>query len=235
MEVLIIEGNQRLRLQLAERLTQEGYHCTLCDNGTDALHLLSKPSFDTILLDTALGEITGLNVLRELRTRGLDTPVMLLSAQSSISERVLGLDSGADDYLVKPFHMDEMCARVRRMLRNYHRDACRPDADIHCLADLTVDTKRHIATRSGKRIPLSEKECAILEYLICNQGMTLTRECIEEHVSKHIPTGGAVISVYIHYLRRKIDDGHTVKLLHTIRNGGYVLRADNPKMAMRRS
>lgn len=235
MEILVIEGNTRLRQEIHERLTKDGFHCTTVPSGMDALRLLDTPRFHAVLIDTALPDTDGLSVLREMRTRGLDTPVMLLSIQGSVSDRVMGLDSGADDYLVKPFHMDELCARVRKMVRSYRKENCEMDSSIRCLADLTVDTKRHIATRNGKRIPLSEKECAILEYLICNQGVTLTKECIEEHVAKNLPTDGAVISVYIHYLRRKIDDGFSVKLLHTIRNAGYVLRADNPKLTFRRS
>ena len=230
VEILLIEGNTILRRDILARLSEDGYQTTTAASGTKALQILDSPRFDAILLNTTLPDITGLGVLRELRTRGIDTPVLLMSPQNSVSDCVQGLDSGADDFLPIPFHIDELLARIRRMARSYQRSDVTPDNGIHCLADLTVDTKRQIATRSGKRLPLSAKEYEILEYMICNQGVTLTRENIESHVSKEIMTkSDTLISVYIHYLRRKVDDGFPVKLLHTIRNAGYVLRVDTPK------
>lgn len=232
MEILLIEGNNLMRHSILGRLAEEGYQVTTALTGTKALQMLDAPRFDTILMDTALPDITAIGVLREIRTRGIDTPVMLLSAQNKVSDRVHALDSGADDFLAMPFHLDELMARIRRMVRTYKRSTTNEDNGIRCLADLTVDTQKQIATRGGKRIPLSAKEFAILEYLIDNQGVTLTRESIEKHVSSdEMNSNDSVISVYIHYLRRKIDDGFSVKLLHTIRNAGYVLRADNPKFA----
>jgi DNA-binding response OmpR family regulator len=229
MEILLIESNHLLRHSILGRLAEDGYQVTTALTGTKALQLLDTPRYDTILLDTALPDITAIGVLREIRTRGIDTPVMMLSTENRISDRVHALDSGADDFLAMPFHLDELMARIRRMVRTYKRTSAQHDNGIRCLADLTVDTKRQIATRGGKRIPLSAKEFAILEYLIDNQGTTLTRESIEKHVSSQgINSNDSVISVYIHYLRRKIDDGFSLKLLHTIRNEGYVLRADSP-------
>ena len=160
-----------------------------------------------------------------MRTRSLDTPVMILSSRGSVADRVLALDSGADDYLLKPFHMDECMARVRRMVRTYRRKTPPSSGSgMHCIADLTVDTNRHVATRGGKRLLLSAKECAILELFAAHAGNTVSREEIERFVA---PDGSdsAVVPVYIHYLRKKLDDGFPVKLLRTVRKQGYVLTA----------
>ncbi len=223
MEILLIEPNQALRQALAERLRAESFTPVEAATGTDALRLLDTPRFESVLLDWQLPDLEGLSVLREMRTRALDTPVMILSSRSSVADRVLALDSGADDYLLKPFHMDECMARVRRMVRTYRRQTP-PSAQngLHCIADLTVDTNRHIATRGGRRLALSAKECAILELFASRAGDTLTCEEIEQHVSQTV-SACAIIPVYIHYLRKKIDDGFSVKLLRTVRNRGYTL------------
>lgn len=227
MKVLLVQGRCDLQTALADRLRSEGYILVTAETGTDALRMLTTPDFDTVLLDWKLRDMNGLDVLREMRCRALDTPVMLLSYQTAVSDAVNGLDSGADDYLVKPFHMDECMARVRRLLRVYQRKQAQPecsDSGIRCIADLTVDTARHIVTRGGKRLLLSAKECAILEFFADHAGETLSREAIEAHLSGSIPEKDtALIPVYIHYLRRKIDNGFSIKLLHTIRSAGYML------------
>ena len=235
MEILIIEPNSTLLDALRDRLTADGYTVTAAETGTDALRLLDAPRFDAVLLDWMMPDMDGISVLRELRTRALDTPVMLLSTRTSVADRVLGLDSGADDYLIKPFHMDECMARVRRLVRPYRRkpeQAAAPiNGTLYCVADLTVDPVHHVATRGGKRLALSAKECAILEYMACNQNMTLTQQQIETHISPEISESStAIVPVYIHYLRRKVDAGYAVKLLHTVRGGGYMLSAEySPK------
>lgn len=231
MEILIVEENAALAEALRARLTEDGYDTVLAESGTEALGLLDAPRFDAVLLDRGLPDMDGVAVLREMRTRALDTPVMLLSTRTSVADRVLGLDSGADDYLIKPFHMDECMARVRRLLRAYQRKSL-PETPsgsggLHCIADLTVDTAHHVATRGGKRLALSAKECAILEYLALHPDVTLTQADIETHISGDAAgSGTAVIPVYIHYLRRKVDAGFSVKLLHTVRGGGYMLSAE---------
>ena len=225
-EILIIMQDDKTRSALERRLTAEGMKPVCADTGTEALSLLTAPRFDAVLLHWQLSDMDGMAVLHEMRTRRLDTPVMLMSSRTSVSECVQALDGGADDYLLLPFHMDECMARVRRLVRVYRR----PEADrlpgILCIADLTVDTAHHVVTRGGKRLALSAKECAIMEYMACNPGVTLTRKQIEEHLSPEMLCGSAtLIPVYIHYLRRKVDDGFAVKLLHTVRNTGYVLSA----------
>ncbi|MCR5306263.1 MAG: response regulator transcription factor [Oscillospiraceae bacterium] len=225
-EILVIAPEDRLRSALERRLSAEGMNPVCAGTGTEALSLLNAPRFDAILLHWQLPDMDGMAVLHELRTRTLDTPVMLLSSRTSVAECVQALDGGADDYLLLPFHMDECMARVRRLVRVYSRPAAKELNGILCIADLTVDTAHHVVTRGGRRLALSAKECAIMEYMACNPGVTLTRQQIEEHLSPEDISGSAtLIPVYIHYLRRKVDDGFSVKLLHTVRNTGYVLRA----------
>lgn len=223
MEILLIESNDALRNSLGERLRAEGFAVVCVKTGTDALKLLDAPRFESILLAWMLPDMDGISVLRELRTRSLDTPVMVLSTRGCVSDRVLALDSGADDYLLRPFDMEECMARVRRMVRTYRRQtAPEGSGDLHCIADLTVDTARHIATRGGKRLLLSAKECAILEVFAQNAGTTLSPRELEAAIADGAAETG-IIPVYIHYLRKKLDDGFPLKLLRTVRNQGYVL------------
>ena len=224
--ILIAEANSSLAEALRERMRAEGFSAQAVGTGTDALRLLDAPHFDAVLLDRALPDTDGVAVLREMRTRALDTPVMLLSTRTSVAERVLGLDSGADDYLIKPFHMDECMARVRRLVRTYQRRiGGSAGGGLHCIADLTVDTVHHVATRGGRRLTLSAKECAILEYLAAHPDTAMTPAEISAHSAGQSDAGAAIIPVYIHYLRRKVDAGYTVQLLHTVRGGGYMLSA----------
>ena len=221
MEILLIEPNAALCEAVRVRLCDEGYAPVTASNGTDALKLLDSPRFESVLLDWQLPDMPGVDVLREMRTRVLDTPVMILSSRGSVADRVLALDSGADDYLLKPFHMDECMARVRRMVRTYRRRTPPSAGDgLHCIADLTVDTRHHVATRSGKRLSLSAKECELLELLASRAGDTVSRDEIEQKIFR---SDAAIIPVYVHYLRKKIDEGFSLKLLHTVRNCGYAL------------
>ncbi len=149
--------------------------------------------------------------------------MLLLTARDSIEDRVTGLDIGADDYLVKPFAFEELLARIRVMLRR--KNTVQPQEEVYTLADLSVDCKSHEVARAGKQIELSAKEFALLEYLIRNQGVVLSREQIEEHIWNYDYMGSSnMVDVYIRYLRKKIDDGHEKKLIQTVRGAGYVLR-----------
>ncbi len=223
MQILLITQRSRLRDMLTLHLADADHITVVAENGLAALVNLSQSRYDVVLLDWHLGEISGLSVLRELRLRGIDTPVLVLQAGSSVEERVLALDNGADDVLAMPYHTEELMARLRRMLRIRENTDISVQPQIFCLADLTVNCEKQIATRSGKRLMLSGKEYAILECLIRHQGKTMTAAEIEAEIAGQ--SGGGVISVYIHYLRRKIDHGYSIKLLHTIRKGGYVLKA----------
>ena len=228
-EILVVEAQAPLNRELCARLRADGMQPVSAATGTEALCLLDRPRFEAILLDRSLPDLDGMNVLRELRTRTLDTPVMMLSTRGAVSDRIAALDGGADDYLLMPFHMDECMARVRRMVRTYQRRPS-PQSTIRCVADLTVDTEHHVATRSGRKLPLTDKECAILELFAKNPGVTLTPDQIEAQLSPDVMhRSAALIPVYIHYLRRKLDSGFSRRLLHTVRRAGYMLCADMPQ------
>ena len=167
--------------------------------------------------------LDGLSALQQLRSTGDKTPVLLLTARSGIDDRVAGLDTGADDYLTKPFSFDELLARIRVLLRRNSNQA----SNQITIADLTLDCAARTVTRAGKPIALSSREFDILEYLMRNQGVVLSREKIEQHIWNYDYAGGSnIVDVYIRYLRKKVDADYSCKLIHTIRGAGYVLRQD---------
>ncbi len=175
-------------------------------------------------MDIMLPKINGFEVLKKIRSKGIKTPVLLLTAKDSIEDRVTGLDLGADDYLVKPFAFDELLARIRVLLR---RTSDNPD-NIFKIANLTVDCNSHSVFRDNTSIKLSTREFTILEYMIRNKNRVLSREKIEEHIWDYDYEGGTnIVDVYIRYLRRKIDNNFTPKLIHTVRGIGYVLKVEN--------
>ncbi len=224
MQVLLITRRSHLRDILLAHLNDAGLTTTVAEDGLTALQDLLQNQYDAVVIDWQLDAISGLSVLRELRLRGSDAPVLVLQGESTVEERVLALDNGADDVLSMPCHPAELMARLRRLFRIHAQAHPSVQPEILCLADLTVNCEQQIATRSGKRLMLSDKEYAILELLIRNQGKTLTADQIEKGIAGDGNSG--VISVYIHYLRRKIDHGYPFKLLHTIRKSGYVLKAE---------
>lgn len=224
MPILVITHRPSLCGPLQEQLIAEGYTIHMAKDGLSALQQMMQNRYDTIILDWKLGEISGLSVLRELRIRGIDAPVLVLYAGLSTDEKILALDSGADDVLTMPYHPEELYARLRRMQRIGTDTGAALAPKVYCVADLTVDCEKQLVTRGGRRLMLSQKEYAILECLIRHQGQPLTAAQIEEGIAGHSASGG-VVSVYIHYLRRKIDHGCSVKLLHTVRKGGYMIKA----------
>ena len=176
-----------------------------------------------IVLDIMLPGRDGISILKQMRKEGNYTPVLLLTARDSIEDRVKGLDTGADDYLVKPFAFEELLARIRVMLRK--QGEMRPQEEVFIVADLTVDCKSHEVKRKGEKIELSSKEFALLEYMIRNRGKVLSREQIENHIWDYDYMGSSnMVDVYIRYLRKKIDEPHEKKLIQTVRGAGYVLR-----------
>lgn len=225
MKVLVVEDAKDMNRLITKTLKKAGYSVDGCFDGEEALDCLLGAEYDALLLDVMLPKMDGYEVLKKLRERGEDTPVLLLTARDAISDRVKGLDLGADDYLVKPFDFDELLARIRAMTRK--RSGNR--SNIFTVADLTVDTGRMTAARNGTEIPLIPKEFTILEYMIRNQGIVLSRTQLENQIWNYEYTGSSNnIEVYISRLRKKIDSGHDVKLIHTIRGAGWVLRADRP-------
>lgn len=221
MRLMICEDEHDLNRIIKMKLTSDGYSVDSCYDGEEALDLLEFTEYDGVILDIMLPKIDGLEVLRRMRLKGDMTPVLLLTAKDSVSDKVKGLDGGANDYLVKPFSFEELTARIRAMMRKNFGVS----SNIITVADLSVDLSAHRVSRGGDEIVLSSKEFALLEYLICNKGVVLSREKIENHIWNYDYEGGTnVVDVYISYLRRKIDDGRNIKLIHTVRGSGYVLR-----------
>lgn len=224
MRILLAEDERDLNHIITEKLTADGYSVDSCFDGREAIDILSYTEFDAVILDIMMPEADGYAVLRALRGAGKRTPVLFLTAKDAVSDRVKGLDSGANDYLVKPFSFEELSARLRAMTRSSYGFA----ENILRIADLTMDCTSHMVKRGGREISLSAKEYAMLEYLMYNQGRVLSREMIEDHVWNFDYEGGTnVVDVYISYLRKKIDEGYDKKLIHTVRGRGFILREES--------
>ena len=223
MRLLIVEDEKDLNRVISKRFEKEGYSVDRCFNGEEALEYLDVGEFDAIIMDIMMPKVSGLEVLRQMRARGNKTPVLLLTARDAVSDRVIGLDAGAEDYLVKPFSFDELLARIRVILRKTAGSA----TNMFTIADLTLDINSHEVIRAGQKIDLSAKEYDILLYLLMNKGIVLSREKIENHVWNFDYSGGTnVVDVYIRYLRKKMDDDFDKKLIHTVRGAGYVLKEE---------
>lgn len=220
--VLVVEDEQKTRESLAEGLRMETWSVATAETGQEALGLLGRDHFDLVVLDWMLPDRDGIEVLREVRSRGEHTAVLMLTARSTLSDRVTGLDSGADDYLAKPFAFAELLARCRALLR---RPAVTTGRLLRC-GDLQLDTRARVAWRAGQEIPLTPREVDVLEYLLRYQGQIVTREMLERDVWKqtHRMTSlDNVIDVQIMRLRRKVDMDGSERLIHTLRGVGYRL------------
>ena len=221
MRILIAEDQKDLNRIITKRLSAEGYSVDSCFDEEEALSYIEMAEYDGIILDIMMPKRDGLSVLHSLRKKGIGTPVLFLTARDAVEDRVLGLDSGADDYLVKPFAFDELIARIRAMTRKSAGNS----SNIFSVADLVMDTASHTVTRGGKEIALSAKEFSLLEYLLRNKGHVLSRTMIENNLWNFDYSGGTnAVDVYIRYLRKKVDDGFEPKLIHTVRGCGYVLK-----------
>jgi two-component system copper resistance phosphate regulon response regulator CusR len=219
LRILVIEDEPRIARVILEGLKAEQFAVDLAQDGESGLELATEADYDAIILDLNLPKLDGFTVLRRIRKKHYEMPVMILSARSDVEDRVRGLNIGADDYLLKPFSFEELLARVHALLR-------RPPKLVDRLnvADLEIDRVRHVATRSGKVIPLTQREYALLEYLMRNAGRPVTRTMVVEHVWNLGFEGLTnIVDVYINYLRAKIDSGCTTRLIHTVRGIGYVL------------
>ena len=232
MRILYAEDERDLNDLVTRRLVAEGYGVDSCLDGQQAWDYLQAADYDAAILDIMMPHLDGLSVLKKLRAAGKTTPVLLLTARDAIADRVAGLDSGANDYLVKPFALEELSARLRVLTRSQFGagDSRLVAGDSRLVAgDLTLDTGTRRVKRGDAEIALSAREYALLEYLMHNKGIVLSREKIENHVWNFDYEGGTnVVDVYIRYLRKKIDDGHERKLIHTVRGMGYVLRDETP-------
>lgn len=221
MRLLIAEDEKNLNKILAKQLRDSGYTVDACFDGEDALDHIMMTDYDGIILDIMMPKMDGLEVLRKLRAKQIDTPVLFLTARDSVADRVEGLDLGADDYLTKPFAFEELLARVRVLVRKKAGNK----TNVYTLADLALDTQSREVKRGETPISLSSKEFAILEYMIMNKNVVLSRDNLERHIWNYDYEGSSnMIDVYIRYLRKKIDENFDPKLIHTVRGVGYVLK-----------
>ncbi len=220
MRILLVEDNHRLSESLRKTLEEDGYAIDTAYDGIDGEEMGLVPSYDIIILDIMLPGKDGLEVCRELRNQRITTPVLMLTARDALDDRVHGLDSGADDYLVKPFEVDELRARIRALLR---RDSSSKSGVLQA-ADLVLDPATHTVRRADRLIELTAKEFSLLEYLMRHPNHLITREMAEEHLwSYDHVVASNVVDVYIRRLRNKIDDPSEIKLLETVRGAGYRL------------
>lgn len=221
MRVLVVEDEQDLNRVICKKLKVEGYSVDSCYDGEEALLYIDGANYDIILMDIMMPKLNGYKVLEKMRREGDLTPILFLTAKDSIEDRVKGLDLGADDYIVKPFHFDELMARIRVLIRRKH-GGVKNELKV---ADLVVDCATRVVKRGDKEIELSAKEFAILEYMMQNEGVVLSREKLEEHIWNYDYQGASnMVDVYIRYLRVKLDNGFEPKLIHTVRGVGYVLK-----------
>ena len=221
MRILIAEDDMDLNKIIVKKLTAEGYAVDSCSDGKMALDYLEAAEYDAAVLDIMMPEMDGLQVVQNLRKKNNLTPVIFLTARDTVADKVRGLDTGANDYLVKPFSFEELMARIRAMTRVTVQN---PD-NLYTASDLTLDAMSHSVYRAGREIKLTAREFALLEYLMRNKGKVLSRQKIEDNVWNFDYDGGTnVVDVYITYLRKKIDDGYDTKLIHTVRGVGYLLK-----------
>ena len=224
MRILLAEDDRAISGAVKKRLTAEGYAVDVCENGRDAYDYMQAAAYDVVLMDIMMPGEDGLSVVRRARAQGMDTPILFLTARDSVDDRVTGLDAGGDDYLVKPFALSELLARIRVLAR---RGGTRRAASAIDVGDLHVDTATRQVTRAGRRIDLTAREYALLEILATHRDTVLSRDQIGEKLFSYDYMGASnMVDVYIRYLRRKIDDGYDVKLIKTVRGVGYVLRED---------
>ena len=224
MHILVVEDERKVASFIRQGLEEEGHSVDVAGDGVTALdRVLEGPPAHLVVLDVMLPQRDGLSVLKTMRERGVDTPVLVLTAKDSVPDRVTGLDLGADDYLTKPFAFDEFLARVRALLRR----GAAPRAAVLRVADLALDLSTRTVARSDRSVSLTTREFELLEYFMRNAGRVLTRPMIAEHVwGIDFDTESNVIDVYVGYLRRKIDAPGERRLLHTVRGAGYVIRSE---------
>ncbi len=225
VRILIVEDEVKVARALKEGLQAEQYECALAHTGEEAFFLLNAEPFDLVLLDLMLPGRDGLEILSAMRRQGLDLPVLVLTARDTVEDRVRGLDSGADDYLTKPFAFPELVARLRALSRRGRSDQTLKLA----AADLEMDVAARTARRDGADLDLTQREFALLEYLLRNQGRIVSREMLARDVWQE--TGRAtpldnVIDVHIARLRKKVDQGQGQKLIHTVRGVGFIIKTN---------
>lgn len=221
MRILIVEDEKDMNRILTKKLEEEKYVVDSCFDGASALEYLSLAEYDGVILDVMLPKMNGFEVLKKARKMGIQTPIMFLTARSDTKDIVCGLDAGAEDYIVKPFELSELLARLRVMLRKQNVI----NENIYRCGDLEVNVNEKSVRRAGKDIAVSPKEFAVLLYLIRNQNTVVSRERIEANVwNVNSGISSNVVDVHIRFLRKKIDEGFEDKIIHTIRGAGYILK-----------
>ena len=221
MRILLVEDNKRLSDSLRLSLEDNGYAVDVAYDGQEGEDLAEFTPYDTIILDVMLPKRDGIEVCRSLRRKRVQSPILMLTARDALEDRVLGLDSGADDYLVKPFEMDELMARLRALMRRESDDK----SGLITIADLVLDPATHFVKRNGQSLDLTSREYELLEYLMRNPNRLITRQMAENHLWSYDATVQSnVVDVYIRRLRRKVDDPFEVKLIETVRGSGYRMR-----------
>ena len=219
--VLVVEDDRSVRDAVERALVFEGYEVTTARDGAEALSLVMNDPPDAIVLDVMMPHVDGLETARRIRARGDDTPILILTARHEVSDRVEGLDAGADDYMVKPFALEELLARLRALMRR----STGTTTDVITLGDLTLNSGTREVTRSGETIHLTKTEFDLLELLMQNAGIVLSRDTIYERIWGYdFETTSNSLDVYIGYLRRKTEEGDKPRLVHTVRGVGYVAR-----------
>jgi DNA-binding response OmpR family regulator len=221
MRILIVEDEKSLADIIKKGLEEEGYAVDVVYNGEEGLFVAENEPSDLVILDIMLPVIDGMTILKKIRKAGIKTPVLMLTAKDTIMDRVSGLDSGADDYLTKPFAFEELLARMRALLRR-NTDV---KTSVIMIGDLTIDIVTHEVKREGKDILLSAREYALLEYMAINRNKVLSRTALTEHLyDQDFDLDSNVIDVFINRIRNKIDRGYDTKLIHTMRGTGYILK-----------
>ncbi len=222
VRLIIIEDNEKTTRALKSGLENEGFSVETARTGEEGFFLLNSGNFDLVVLDWMLPGRSGVEILKTLRARGARVPVLLLTARDAVGDRVLGLESGADDYLVKPFAFAELIARIRTLLRR----AAPAEPLKRTIGDLVVNLEARKASRAGKSVELTPREFDLLAYLARQPGQVVTREMLAKDVwaeTSRVTPLDNVIDVHVAHLRKKLDDGHAIKLLHTVRGVGFVL------------
>ena len=228
VRILVVDDDRAVRVSLRRSLSFNGYTVDLAEDGVEALEAINNERPDALVLDVMMPRLDGLEVCRQLRSTGDDLPILVLTARDSVSERVSGLDAGADDYLPKPFALEELLARLRALLRRTGPEDASEGA-IMTFADLMLDPSTREVHRGNRSISLTRTEFSLLEMLIANPRRVLTRSRILEEVwGFDFPTSGNALEVYVGYLRRKTEAEGEPRLIHTVRGVGYVLRETPP-------
>jgi DNA-binding response OmpR family regulator len=223
--ILVVEDNPELVALLQRLLGEHGYHVLSARDGDSGLAAALEHEPDMLILDVGLPHRNGFEVMQELRRKGIDSPTLMLTARGEISDRVTGLEVGADDYLVKPFDTDELVARVRALLR---RSGANPRGSRLCVGDVTLDPVTREVWRGGRELSLTQREFALLEYFMRNAGKPLSRAAIAQQVWRQAPVDGEetnIVDVYVAYLRKKLDGEGEEPMLRTVRGVGYQLRS----------